>query len=315
MSVSITVAIPAYNCEETLQRAIDSVLAQTYRDYELLIVNDCSTDGTAEILSAQSDPRIRVLHHKENGGEAAARNTLFENARGDLLAFLDSDDVWYPEKLAAQVKTYPGLGGSLTASFTGLDVYNVVDETTSIKAHKPVDDPVAYLLSNCELGAGTSMMIPVTAFEVVGPYDTELRRRTDHDWILRFVAGGGQLFFVPGEPLGKVFKFPVTNAVPSETSTRHFIDKHEDIYARYPKAVANAAKGNLWLGVAVQYAACRDVWNVLRMLARGFRYAPVRAVKIALLLLDRAFGAPVFRLLKAFSRSRSRAVRTPEGAG
>jgi glycosyltransferase involved in cell wall biosynthesis len=101
MEPRVSVIIPAYNAIATLDAAIGSVLAQTYPDFELIVVNDGSSDGTAEVLRGYGD-RIRVIE-QENGGAASARNAALEIARGDYIAFLDADDLWKAELLAKLV--------------------------------------------------------------------------------------------------------------------------------------------------------------------------------------------------------------------
>lgn len=101
MKPKVSVVIPAYNAEKYLAETIGSVLDQTYGDYEIIVVDDGSSDGTLEV--AQSfEPRIKALT-KTNGGPASARNLAIKNSRGDYIAFLDSDDLWVSDKLAAQV--------------------------------------------------------------------------------------------------------------------------------------------------------------------------------------------------------------------
>ena len=101
----VSVIMPVYRCTDTIGESVASVQAQTLGDWELLIVDDCSPDGTlpaAKALAAD-DPRIRVFSTPVNSGPAAARNVALENARGRYAAFLDGDDLWLPEKLARQV--------------------------------------------------------------------------------------------------------------------------------------------------------------------------------------------------------------------
>lgn len=91
----ISVIIPAYNAERTLRRCVDSVLAQTYTNFELIVVDDGSKDSTAELCDHFDDERIRVFH-KNNGGVSSARNLGLENAKGDYVSFIDADDYVEP---------------------------------------------------------------------------------------------------------------------------------------------------------------------------------------------------------------------------
>ena len=103
--VELSVVIPVYNREGSILRAIDSVRGQTFADFELIVVDDGSTDRTvATIVSGCKEPRLRLLRHATNQGAAAARNTGILNARGEWIAFLDSDDEWAADKLLRQVE-------------------------------------------------------------------------------------------------------------------------------------------------------------------------------------------------------------------
>ncbi|MGH8528228.1 MAG: glycosyltransferase family 2 protein [Nevskiales bacterium] len=100
----ISVILPTYNRAHLLPRAIGSVLAQSYRNLELIVADDASTDRTAEVVNAIRDARVRYLRCPRNGGPGYARNRGIEQARGDYIAFQDSDDVWLPHKLALQMQ-------------------------------------------------------------------------------------------------------------------------------------------------------------------------------------------------------------------
>ena len=92
---SISIIVPVYNSEQTLNRCIDSILGQTYRNFELLLINDGSKDRSGEICDeyARKDSRVKVFH-KENGGVSSARNVGLDNARGEWITFCDSDDYY-----------------------------------------------------------------------------------------------------------------------------------------------------------------------------------------------------------------------------
>lgn len=101
----VSIITPAYNAEQYLSITIESILSQTYQNWELLISNDCSTDNTKKIAEsyADKDNRIKVINAQRNGGVSAARNIAMEHATGKYIAFVDSDDLWHPEKLEKQI--------------------------------------------------------------------------------------------------------------------------------------------------------------------------------------------------------------------
>lgn len=103
MKEFVSVIMPTYNCGRFIRESIDSVLAQTYNNWELLIVDDCSTDETERVVRSFSDPRIRYMRNNQNQGAALTRNSALREAKGRYIAFLDSDDLWLPEKLEKQV--------------------------------------------------------------------------------------------------------------------------------------------------------------------------------------------------------------------
>ena len=121
----VSVVMPAYNAEKYIEAAVRSVQAQTFSDWELILVDDCSTDGTADRIRAlaSADDRLRPVFSKENRGAAHSRNLAFSYCRGDYVALLDADDLWRPEKLARQL---------MLARETGADIlycsYGMVDE-------------------------------------------------------------------------------------------------------------------------------------------------------------------------------------------
>jgi glycosyltransferase involved in cell wall biosynthesis len=99
----VSVVIPAYNYARFLGETIQSVLDQTFRDFELIVVDDGSTDNTMEVVSSFKDNRIQYIY-QENGGLSSARNTGIKASKGEYIAFLDSDDIWLPENLELKVK-------------------------------------------------------------------------------------------------------------------------------------------------------------------------------------------------------------------
>ena len=100
----VSVIIPTYNRADLIRETIDSVLSQTYPEFEILICDDGSTDNTQEIINSYNDSRIKYLYQKNSGLPAKARNLGLQVAKGSYIAFVDSDDIWLPTKLAKQIQ-------------------------------------------------------------------------------------------------------------------------------------------------------------------------------------------------------------------
>jgi len=100
----ISIIVPVYNVEKFITETIESVLQQNYKDWELILVNDCSTDNTLEKIAAFNDSRIRLINQPNNQGAFAARNRGLSEAKGRFIAFLDADDLWEPEKLEHEIE-------------------------------------------------------------------------------------------------------------------------------------------------------------------------------------------------------------------
>src|SRR5262245_24174957 len=119
----VTVVIPTWNRRDFVRETVKSVIAQTYPHWELIVVDDGSTDGTSEHLNALDEPRLRVLPAPHSGHLGQVRNRGAAAGSGELIAFLDSDDLWLPEKLALQVKALQASGaGWCYSRFDLMDV-------------------------------------------------------------------------------------------------------------------------------------------------------------------------------------------------
>lgn len=105
MEELVSIIMPNYNCEKYISMTIDSVIEQKYTNWELLIVDDCSTDGSLSIIKdyVKRDSRIKMFVNEKNSGAAFSRNVALENAKGKYIAFLDSDDLWCSDKLSKQI--------------------------------------------------------------------------------------------------------------------------------------------------------------------------------------------------------------------
>jgi glycosyltransferase involved in cell wall biosynthesis len=104
MAGLVSIIMPSYNTAKYISDSIESIRAQTYTNWELIVVDDCSTDNSIEVIRAFNDSRIILLQNQKNSGAAISRNYALREAKGKWIAFLDSDDIWVPEKLEKQIK-------------------------------------------------------------------------------------------------------------------------------------------------------------------------------------------------------------------
>jgi glycosyltransferase involved in cell wall biosynthesis len=205
MTASTTsTVIAAHNAAPTIRAAVASVLEQTLPVLEVVVVDDGSTDETAEIVGSIEDSRVRVIS-RPNGGPAAARNTGIAAARGDYIGFLDSDDLWLPgyvERATALLSSAENPGFAYTDAFAFDSTTGRVRRTTAMAA--PPDPPrerdgflAALLRRNFVFTATT---VPATVLEMVGGYEERLPTSEDyHLWLRILMAGFDPLWM--GGPL------------------------------------------------------------------------------------------------------------------
>ncbi len=180
----VSVVLPFHSDKVSLAAAVESVLAQTLQDFELLIVDDGSKEVDAIVELDLRDDRIEITRHGENRGVAAARNTGISRARGDYVAFLDSDDVWHADKLERQLAW---MNSGDCAQAISCTAYRIV---TPFRPQGELRWPQAEvrfrdLLWGCGISPGSTMMAKRGLLETVGAFDESLRRLEDWDWLLR----------------------------------------------------------------------------------------------------------------------------------
>lgn len=152
----VSVIMPSYNTAEYITESIQSVLNQTYTNWELIIVDDCSTDNTDEVVSKISDERIRYFKNEKNSGAAVSRNKALREARGQWIAFLDSDDLWMPEKLEKQINFMEK--NSYSFSYTNYEEINVDGKKTNVKVTGPKKISKSGMFNYCWPGCLTVMI-------------------------------------------------------------------------------------------------------------------------------------------------------------
>jgi len=181
--VSVGVIIPTFNMVRQVIRASSSVLYQTFTDYQIIVVDDGSTDGTADALS-QFHPHIVHLSHRNNLGVSAARNTGLRSARSTLIAFLDSDDYWLPEKLAFQVEFFKRNPEAVACQTEEIWIRKGLRVNPRKRHLKPSGDIFEPSLKRC-LVSPSAVMVKRSTLQEVGFFDESLPACEDYDMWLR----------------------------------------------------------------------------------------------------------------------------------
>lgn len=191
-SPEVSVVVPTYNRPQYLRAAIDSVFAQTFTDWELIVADDGSESETAAYLAAlASPPKVKVLRLAHTGNPGAVRNAACRAARGEYIAFLDSDDVWLPEKLGLQVaslRSHPQRGWSHTA-FAVIDESGELLRGARARWWPAVEGWILESLIRMEpVIATSSLIVRRRLLEQVGGFDLKQRMCEDYDLYLRFAG-------------------------------------------------------------------------------------------------------------------------------
>jgi glycosyltransferase involved in cell wall biosynthesis len=269
----VSVVIPTYNRAATVERAIQSALAQTLPPLEVIVVDDASDDRTEERLGMIRSPLLRVIRHAQNQGAAGARNTGIEAARGDCIAFLDADDEWLPNKLTVQLPQLLSAPEHTAVSCTGAMVH-LLDHARQLEIH-PTDTPDWHrrLLLGCDLSPGTTLLALRSVFEKVGPFDVALRRFEDWDWLIRYTRNG-RIQPIP-DLLAHIYNRRGRLGHQVEASARYLIAKHDLAFATLRRKDRRRALTDIWLQVAGTFIFEKLPIPAMRAVLLAARYAPV----------------------------------------
>ncbi len=246
---TVSVVIPVYNRAESITRAIDSVLAQTLDDLEILVVDDASSDATPEIVRQYDDPRVRVFRHETNRGGSAARNTGIEHARGNYVAFLDSDDEWLPQKLEKQVDCLRARSDEWVAAYCGFErvrsgeykrVRRLLSAIVGTREKNGLEGGVelvddSLLLRGFSTGGMSTLIVTRSVVEAMGGFDESFPRRQDWEFRNRLLKCG-KLACVDEVLVQKHQSSGRPSAETVERASSRYLDVFSDDVARLEQA-------------------------------------------------------------------------------
>lgn len=182
----VSIIMPVFNGEKTIQIAINSLFLQTYTNWKCIIVNDGSTDGTKKILDSLSDNRIVVIHLKENKGRGYARQIALDNTEGDYLAYLDADDFYHEDKLLKQVQ-FLEKNKDVALLGTRTMTYNSKFEPTSVRG-TVLKTPLNYFFGDKMFLSMATAMVRLPEAKLIS-YNPKLNASEDRDYFSKYLSG------------------------------------------------------------------------------------------------------------------------------
>lgn len=235
-----SVVIPTYNRADVLPRAIDSALAQTITDIEVIVVDDASTDSTPELVESYSDGRLDFYRHDGNKGGAAARNTGIRAATGKYIGFLDSDDKWHPTKLRKQISCLEDRSKEWIAAYTDYQTFGPSEHPTilarlssllpSQKPSLPIEGGEeiipAIFMRQVQHGGTSSLLVEHETTESIGGFDESFERYQDIEFLIR-IAKQGKIAYIDEKLFTKELSATPSAAV-GEAAQRKLFDKFAD---------------------------------------------------------------------------------------
>lgn len=300
----VSVVLPTHNRVGTLKRAIDSILTQTWQDLELIVVDDGSNDGTAELVKSLADPRVRYHYNPEPHSAACARNAGIRLARAELIAFQDSDDEWLPRKLELQVErmeSLPAEVGMVYCSSLQIRLDGTKRELNP-DVFTAADGDIGRRFHEASTGIGTqTVLVRKAALDRVGLFDEKLRAREDLELFIR-IARSYRFDFVD-ERLVRRYETAGSLSAQAESGCAaqiYILEKHREEIERDSRTLAayHRALGKLLLATSRSAEARVWLWKAVR--------AGQARPSDCLWLLVSFGGRPLYEALRRFKSALNR---------
>ncbi len=276
--MAVSVIIPVYDRQVEAHRAAASVLSQQGVELELIMVDDASPAPLRLEPTLAADRRLTLLRRERNGGAAAARQAGVAAAKGQWIAFLDSDDMWRPGKLAAQLAFAEAALAAgappLTAFVTGFRQHE--GKTGRFRDRVPVDSTNAEdFASGCWFAPGSTALVHRVAFDAAGPFDDRLRRLEDLDWFFRLALAGGGVRTIEGiwADIHVARGFVQANLDAAVALLRRkWLD--DDSASKLPASTRDAMSAYLWLELASSHMYAGRRLPFLSAIGRSLHFRP-----------------------------------------
>jgi glycosyltransferase involved in cell wall biosynthesis len=273
VSPQVSVIIPVVERAALVGNAVQSVLAQSFGDLEVILVDDGSSTDLGAALGDFGDGRVRWIRHDRNQGAAAARNSGIRASRASYVAFLDSDDCWRENKLELQLaslREHP----TARASCTGFALHRPNKTEPELSSERNHSDWFAHLMWGCNLSFGSTLVAERSVFDEVGLFDEAFRRFEDWDWALRLVKGRGLILLET--ILCDVHVSGIANAADVERCLNLIFEKHRAAARAHGFKANRRFRSSIWLERSALSYRSGDYPRAVVQLLRSYALHPLR---------------------------------------
>ena len=290
----VSVIVPTHNRANVLPRAVNSVLAQTFTDFEVLVVDDCSTDDTARVMADLElvDPRIRGFRHGLNRGSAATRNTGIANAVGEYLAFLDDDDEFLPKKLEKQVQVLDDAPSDVGMAYVWSEYVGPSGEILGSRCRTEEGDVfIDALILRLSVGVASTGLVRASALDVVGRFDESVLRCEDLEFMCR-LSQHFKISCIP-EILSRLHRSHSNRkSAPSKKGDIEWRDYVRSHQKRYSGEIAKRRRlgSSLWRRLALAELRVKNYVGTIRAISLAFSTDPTTAYLVIKWMVRGVFG-------------------------
>jgi len=301
---TVSIAIATYNRAHLLKRAIQSILNQTYQDFEIIVVDDGSTENTEEVVKSFTDKRIRFIKHKENKGLSATRNTGIKAARGKYVAFQDDDDEWLPEKLEKQMNVFKNAQRKVGVVYTGF--WRIEGDKKIYIPSREIqqkDGDIHKEILKGNFITAQAAVVKKECFQISGMFDEQIASR--QDWELWIKISKDWYFKFIDEPLTIVYRIPDSISLRQKvaiTGWKPILEKHLTEFKKDRKLLA---KHYLRIGASFNLLDSREFYEGRKYIFKAIRTWPLINISYLIIALISLLGlAPYTKVVKLYRRIR-----------
>lgn len=269
----VSCILTTYNRSYVLKRSLNSIINQTYKNLEILVIDDCSSDNTKEIVKIYNDSRIKYIRHNLNKGLAQARNTGMENSTGEFMAFLDDDDEWLPHKLKEQLKVFQNSElknlGMVMCGMRRINGLNVKEQKEVLRGNLMnkmlIDQPF--------VGNGSCALIKKDIYQKYGGFDVRYKRGIDGYYFCK-ISKNYEIDFCDQilvnyyeDIFDRISNYQNLDKIKEALKSNFLIfEENKNIIERYPNK-----KARLNLRIAEYYILLNDYNNVLKFFFKSMK--------------------------------------------